>query len=93
MGKARETVGGRNCHDQASSMLISWCRKYPLEKITENNEAEIMEVIAQEARESYEPEIVVELKSETIEDMESNVARIVEWIRAWVRDHPDGEQS
>ena len=52
-----------------------------------------MEVIAQEARDSYEPEIVVELKSESIDDLESNVARIVEWIHAWKNDHPEGEQS
>ena len=50
-----------------------------------------MEVIAQEARDSYAPEIVIELKSETTEDLESNVARIVEWIHAWREDHPGGE--
>jgi adenylate kinase len=73
--------------------LISWCRKYSIKKIQENNEAEIMEVVAQEAREAYVPEIVVELKSESTEDMESNVARIVEWIRAWKKDHPGRERS
>lgn len=52
-----------------------------------------MEVIAQEARDSYEAEIIVELQSESIEDLESNVARIVEWVHAWKRDHPEGEQS
>ena len=71
--------------------LIFGCRKYSLKKITENNEAEIMEVIAQEARDSYEPEVVVELESQSVEDLESNVARIVEWIHAWMRDHPKGE--
>lgn len=50
-----------------------------------------MEVIAQEARDSYEPEVVVELESQSVEDLESNVARIVEWIHAWMRDHPKGE--
>lgn len=71
--------------------LTSWYREYPLKKITENNEAEIMEVIAQEARDSYVPEIVVELKSETTEDLESNVGRIVEWIHAWKKDLLEGE--
>lgn len=52
-----------------------------------------MEIIAQEARDSYEPEIVVELKSESVGDLESNVARIVEWIHAWMKDHPEGEQT
>ena len=87
MGKARGTVSRGGCV-QASSVLIFGCRKYSLKKITENNEAEIMEVVAQEARDSYEPEVVVELKSESVEDLESNVARIVEWIHAWKRDHP-----
>lgn len=68
-------------------------RQYPLKKIKENNEAEIMEVIAQEARDSYVPEIVVELKSESIDDLESNVARIVEWIRTWRKDRDHEPES
>lgn len=45
-----------------------------------------MNVVMDEARSSYAPEIVIELKSETTEDLESNVQRIVEWIKAWKRD-------
>ncbi|KAF8622245.1 hypothetical protein AX15_007184 [Amanita polypyramis BW_CC] len=62
-------------------------RGYPLKKIQENNEAEIMQVVLEEARSSYPPEIVVELKSETMEDLESNVGQIVEWIAVWQREH------
>ncbi|THU91758.1 P-loop containing nucleoside triphosphate hydrolase protein [Dendrothele bispora CBS 962.96] len=62
-------------------------RGYHLKKIQENNEAEIMEVVAEEARSSYPQEIVVELKSESTEDLEANVARIVEWINVWRKDH------
>jgi len=58
-------------------------RSYPLKKIQENNEAEIMQVVLEEARSSYPEEIVVELKSESTEDLEANVARIVDWIKAW----------
>ena len=61
-------------------------RGYPLKKIQENNEAEIMEVVLDEARTSYAQEIVVELQSEGTEDLESNVARIVQWIEAWQKD-------
>ncbi|TRM65746.1 AAA domain-containing protein [Schizophyllum amplum] len=61
-------------------------RNYPLKKIQENNEAEIMQTVLTDARESYPPEIVVELRSETTDDMESNVARIVQWIEAWLND-------
>lgn len=42
-----------------------------------------MEVVADEARSSYPAEIVVELTSESTEDLEKNVARIVQWITAW----------
>lgn len=62
------------------------CRNYPLKKIQENNEAEIMEVVLDEARSSYPPEIVVELQSEGTEDLEANVARIVQWIQTWTQD-------
>lgn len=61
-------------------------RGYPLKKIQENNEAEIMQVVLDEARSSYPAEIVVDLKSEGMEDLEANVARIVEWIGAWKKD-------
>jgi adenylate kinase len=61
-------------------------RGYPLKKIQENNEAEIMEIVLEEARSSYPSEIVVELQSEGMEDLEGNVARIVEWIQAWRKD-------
>ena len=91
MGKARRAVSRSDSHVQVSLTLIPGCRNYSVKKITENNEAEIMEVIAQEARDSYAPEIVVELKSECTGDLESNVARIVEWIHAWMKDHPEGE--
>ncbi|KAJ7597175.1 P-loop containing nucleoside triphosphate hydrolase protein [Mycena floridula] len=61
-------------------------RGYALKKIQENNEAEIMQVVLEEARASYPAEIVVELSSETSEDLEANVARIVEWINTWLKD-------
>ena len=57
-----------------------------MKKIQENNEAEIMQVVLEEARSSYSAEIVVELKSEGMDDLESNIARISEWIKAWRRE-------
>ncbi|KAI0335411.1 P-loop containing nucleoside triphosphate hydrolase protein, partial [Cubamyces sp. BRFM 1775] len=66
-------------------------RGYPLKKIQENNEAEIMDVVIEEARSSYAQEIVVELQSERTEDLESNVARIVQWIEAWKKDNGGSE--
>ncbi|CAA7266578.1 unnamed protein product [Cyclocybe aegerita] len=60
-------------------------RGYSLKKIQENNEAEIMQVVLEEARSSYPAEIVVELQSESLEQLEANVARIVEWIIQWTK--------
>lgn len=60
--------------------------EYPLKKIQENNMSEIMGVVLDEAREAYAEEIVVELQSETVQDMEDNVARIIQWIENWQRD-------
>ena len=42
-----------------------------------------MQTVLEEAREAYAEEIVVTLKSETTEDLESNVERIVQWTAAW----------
>jgi adenylate kinase len=58
-------------------------RGYAQNKLTENVEAEIMQVILDEARESYAEEVVVELPSNSVEDIESNVQRAVAWMQAW----------
>ena len=60
-------------------------RGYPLKKIQENNEAEIMNVVLEEAREAYAEEIVVPLNSEDTTNLESNVSRVVQWIEAWLK--------
>ncbi|KAF8948314.1 hypothetical protein BGZ47_005616 [Haplosporangium gracile] len=48
-------------------------RGYNAKKINENMECEIMQVVLEEARESYEEQIVIELESNSIEQMEENV--------------------
>ncbi|CAG8536769.1 2919_t:CDS:2 [Funneliformis caledonium] len=62
-------------------------RGYSQKKITENIESEIFQVILEEARESYSNEIVVELQSNTIQDMESNASRIEQWIDNYKAKH------
>jgi len=54
--------------------------------------SEIMGVVLDEAREAYTAEIVIELQSETVQDMESNVARIIEWIEDWQRDRATADE-
>ncbi|KAI5475349.1 transcription initiation factor TFIID subunit 9 / adenylate kinase [Pseudohyphozyma bogoriensis] len=66
-------------------------RGYALAKIQENNTAEIMEVVLQDARESYAEEIVVELRSEDPDEVEQNVARIVQWVANWKANNADEE--
>ncbi len=61
-------------------------RNYPERKLQENLDSEIMEVLLEEARESYDEEIVVELRSDGADDIEANVARIETWIKNWKKD-------
>lgn len=58
-------------------------RKYPELKLQENLDSEIMEVLLQEARDSYDEEIVVELQSNNAEQMDENVDRIEAWFKQW----------
>ncbi|KAI0167059.1 P-loop containing nucleoside triphosphate hydrolase protein [Hypoxylon sp. FL1284] len=74
-------VDSNTLYDRLSS------RKYPEAKLQENLDSEIMEVLLQEARESYDEQIVVELTSNTSDEMESNVDRIEAWIKQWKKDH------
>jgi adenylate kinase len=68
------------------------CSGYPLNKIQENNEAEIMQTVLEEAQASYAQDIVVELQSETPEDMDSNVDRMLQWVQNWRKDRGLSEQ-
>lgn len=68
------------------------CRDYPEAKLQENLDSEIMEVLLQEARDSYDEEIIVELTSNTSDDMESNIERIESWIGHWKTNNAEGAQ-
>lgn len=65
-------------------------RKYHDSKIQENLDAEIMQVVLQDALDSYVKEIVIELQSDSIDDMENNVERIASWVENWKKQHPKG---
>ncbi|KAJ1817892.1 factor activating pos9 [Coemansia sp. RSA 2675] len=62
-------------------------RGYKQNKIEENLDCEIMQVVADEARESYKAEIIMELTSNTIEDMEDNVEKIVAFVNGFRSSH------
>lgn len=75
-----------------NSMLFDRLSKrgYHESKIEENLDAEIMGVVMQDALESYEKELVVELQSNTIDQMEENTERIIKWQKDWLEQHKKG---
>lgn len=62
-------------------------RDYSEKKRSENMDSEIMQVILDAARESYDVSIVHEVPSNTLEDMDSNVERVRQWSQQWIKDH------
>lgn len=62
-------------------------RKYAEAKLQENLDSEIMEVLLQEARDAFDEEIVIELTSNTSDEMDSNVDRVEAWAKQWKLDH------
>lgn len=73
---------------------LSFCyRGYPEKKLQENIDAEIFGVLLEEARESFDIDIVVELNSEDNDDVESNCARISAWVEAWKNNNNNNGQT
>ncbi|KAL2036966.1 hypothetical protein N7G274_010251 [Stereocaulon virgatum] len=66
-------------------------RNYPEKKLQENLDSEIMEVLLEEAREGFDADVVVELRSDEVGDLQSNVERIEAWIEAWKKDNSGKE--
>ncbi|PIK57325.1 putative adenylate kinase isoenzyme 6 [Apostichopus japonicus] len=50
---------------------------------TRNIQCEIFETILEEAKESYLPSIVIEMQSNTPQDMEQNMEKITDHLRNW----------
>ena len=64
-------------------------RNYPDAKLQENLDAEIFGVLLDEAKEAYDEGTLVELKSESHEDLEANCERIAQWVVSWKKDHEE----
>lgn len=62
-------------------------RDYPEKKLQENLDVEIMQVLLEEARDSYSEEIIIELTSDSTDDLESNVERMEKWIANWKKEN------
>lgn len=52
-----------------------------------------MQILLEEAREAYDEEIVIELRSDTAEEIESNVDRMMTWVKHWKEQHNDTEDA
>eukprot|EP00475_Leptophrys_vorax_P041191 TRINITY_DN7769_c0_g1_i2.p2 TRINITY_DN7769_c0_g1~~TRINITY_DN7769_c0_g1_i2.p2 ORF type:complete len:176 (-),score=60.40 TRINITY_DN7769_c0_g1_i2:506-1033(-) len=57
-------------------------RGYSQKKLQENVEAEIMQVMLDEAMESYSQDIIQVMQSDTFEELEVNAATITNWIQS-----------
>lgn len=62
-------------------------RHYANSKIQENIDSEIMEILLAEARESYDVEIVLELRSDKTEDVDENLELLESWVKSWEKAH------
>ena len=59
-------------------------RNYNEKKLDDNVQCEIFQTILDEARDSYKAEIVHEIRSDVIEDVDKNTNNISLWIDNWI---------
>lgn len=62
-------------------------RGYSTKKLQNNVECEIFQTLLEEAMESYDNNIVHELRNETYADMERNITHIGAWVNQWIKDN------
>lgn len=62
-------------------------RGYSGKKLEDNIDCEIFQTILEEAKASYNENIVHELQSNTPEQMDENINRICHWIEQWKKDN------
>lgn len=55
-------------------------------------DSEIMQVLLDEAREAYKEEIVVELRSDSADDVDGNLERVEQWVETWKKDRSDSAE-
>ena len=58
-------------------------RNYSKAKVDENIDAEIMQTVLEEAMTAYKPDIVMELNSRNILDVDRNIIEISDRLRGW----------
>ncbi|XP_021863916.2 adenylate kinase isoenzyme 6 homolog [Spinacia oleracea] len=58
-------------------------RGYSGSKLSNNIECEIFQMLLEEAKESYQEDIVVAMKSDSIDDINKNVSDLTDWVASW----------
>ena len=56
-------------------------------KVEENVEAEIMQIVLDEVRNSYKEEITLVLTNDTMDQLNDNCQRVISWITDWLKAH------
>lgn len=74
----------------ASCIDVQHDRGYNDKKVGENVECEIMQVVLEEAKEAYPAEAVHEVPSNSLEELESNISRVAQWLEAWRKSNHKG---
>ncbi len=64
-------------------MICAYSRGYCGKKLEDNIQCEIFQTVLEEARDSYDPAIVHELRSDCPEDLDQNVECIQTFISDW----------
>ncbi|KAM1002630.1 hypothetical protein EV1_002951 [Malus domestica] len=58
-------------------------RGYSNLKLSNNIECEIFQTLLEEAKESYPQDIVIPLKSDSIQDISTNLTTLTDWVTRW----------
>ncbi|GAB2269580.1 Adenylate kinase isoenzyme 6 [Dionaea muscipula] len=58
-------------------------RGYTGAKLSNNIECEIFQVLVEEAKESYPQDIVVAMRSDSVDDIARNVVILKDWVTGW----------
>lgn len=70
-----------------NNLIFFFSRGYSTKKLQSNVQCEIFQTLFEEAMESYDNNIVHELRNETFADMERNITHISTWITKWIEDN------
>lgn len=63
---------------------MAYCyRGYTGSKLSNNIECEIFQVLLEEAKDSYPEDIVVAMRSDSIDNINKNVADLTDWVENW----------